>query len=503
MTAVDRPRRVLRAAAAALLALLAVAAGTARAAGPAESPPAPYYSVHLTTAGGKTRALETLKTLGAEPAARAEQRKSGYHIRFGAWAERAEAERALERYRAKYKDARVIQVENPVDWLMADGSIVPAPGSKNAGPADTTPTDAAPAAEALAQPAARAAPAAPAAPVTVDEDAFRAAAQRLDGEVRRWVDSGVARADGYTYGMDVAPLLLYAAQRKDAALYARIYEAALPLVVTGDDVTAGFVLWRARAGAEPEVSGATEALWLARALWAGHRLLRRPDDRALALRIVDGYARHARGDQGAWHVAKYYAFGTKSLASLSLLPNYHPDFIEEAELLAGGRAKGLARRSYALLQRAVTPSRLLVPLIQPSLNDVLPGIGVNLYAPNGVVALEDSCAAAEGALRGVPQLAKNVLAVAAGAGARDANGRLFAYFHRRDGRPIGAHALSSTGYACLARIAAAQKDGRSLPALKAVLLADMQALADSPQQSGAPLYSAGPMLLSAAALGAL
>jgi hypothetical protein len=501
MTLLDRPHHLMRAAAAALLALLAVPA-TARAAGPAESPPAPYYSVHLATEGSKAKALATLKALGAEPAARAEKRASGYHIRFGAWAERAEAESAHERHRAKFADARVIQIENPVDWLMADGSIVTAPGSKNAGPADTTPTDTTPAAEAVARPAPQA-PATPAAPVAVDEDAFRAAARRLDGEVRRWLEDGVARADGYTYAMDVAPLLLYAALRRDAALYARLHEAALPLVVNGDDATAGFVLWRTKSGAEPEVSGSAEALWLARALWAGHRLLRRPDDRGLALRVVDGYSRHARGEQSAWHVAKYYAFGTESLASLSLLPSYHPDFLEEAEPFAGGAARGMARRSYALLQRAVTPSRLLVPLIQPSLNDVLPGIGVNLYAPNGLVALEDSCAAAEGAARGVPQLAKNVLAFAADGSRRDANGRLYAYFHRRDGRPLGEQVLSSTGYACLARIAAAQKDTKSLPALKAALLGDMQVLADTPQQSNAPLYGAGPMLLAAEALGAL
>ena len=496
MTPLDRPRSLLRAAAAALLALLAVPAAAA------ESPPAPYYSVHLATAGSKAKALEALKALAGEPAARAEKRKSGYLIRFGAWAERAEAESAHQRYRAKFADARVIQIENPVDWLMADGSIVTVPGSKNAGPADTTPTDTTPVAEAVAKPA-RPEPPAPAPPVAVDEDAFRAAAQRLDGEVRHWVEAGVARADGYTYAMDVAPLLLYAALRRDAELYARLHDAALPLIVTGDGAAAGFVLWRAKAGADPEVSGSAEALWLARALWAGHRLLRRPDDRVLALRVIDGYSRHASGDQGAWHVAKYYAFGTQALASLSLLPSYHPDFIEETEPFAGGRAKGLARRSYALLQRAVTPSRLLVPLIQPSLNDVLPGIGVNLYAPNGMVALEDSCAAAEGALRGVPQLARNVLAFAADGSRRDANGRLYAYFHRRDGRPLGSQPLGSNGVACLARIAVAQKDSRSLPALKAMLLGDLRVLADSPQSVSAPLYAAGPMLLSAEALGAL
>lgn len=462
---------------------LLLVALTIPAAQAAESPPAPYWSVQVATATGRAKALEALKAVAAEPSARVEKRKSGYLIRFGAWAERAEADRAFERYQGKLKDARVLQIENPVDWLMADGSTMRAPG-------------AAAVAVATAKPVA-------AAPIAVDDAAFRAAAQRLDGEVRRWLERGAARADGYVYGMDVAPLLLYAAYRKDAALYAQLYDAALPLIVTGDDVTQGFVLWRHKNGAEPEVSGATEALWLARALWAGHRLLRRPEDRALALRIIDGYARHARGEQAAWRIAKYYAFGTKSFASLSVLPNYFPDFVEETEPLASGKAKGLARRSYALLQRAVTPSKLLVPVVQPSLNDVMPGIGVNLYAPNGLVSLEDSCAAAEGALRGLPQLASNVLTFAADRERLDANGRLRAYYHRKDGRVLGEQVLSSTGYACLARLAAAQKDKKSLPPLKAALLADMQSLADAPQQQAAPLYGAGPMLLSAEALGAL
>lgn len=474
----DCPRRLASACVALLLVVLALPA-TARAAG---SPPAPYYSVHLATAGSRDQALAVLKSVAAEPAARAEKRKSGYLARFGAWTERAEAERALERYRGKFKEARVIQIENPVEWLLASGERVAPPGAK-------------------AMPALPSAAAVPAAP---DEAEFKAAARHLDGEVRRWLERGPARADGYVYGMDVAPLLLYAALRKDGALYAQLYDAALSLIVGGDDAaTQGFVLWRHKAGVDPEVSGATEALWMARALWTGHRMLRRADDRALALRIVDGYSRHARGEQAAWRVSKYYAFGTQSYADLSVLPNYHPDFIEETEPLAGGKARGLARRSYTLLQRAVTPSKLLVPLIQPALNEVMPGLGVNLYAPNGMVALDDSCSAAEGALRGVPQLAKNVLEFAAKPGRRNANGRLYAYYHRKDGRTLGDHVLSTTGYACLARLAAATRDKAGVSALKAALLGDMQALADSSRPQTAPLYGAGPLLLTADALGAL
>lgn len=464
----------------------------------AESPPAPYWSVHLGTHASKEQALAALKALGDAPAARAEKRRSGWLVRVGAWASKAEAEAALARLGQGAKDARVLQIENPVEWLLASGERVAPPGAAAAGTPPAVGAAGAAAATTGARPS-------PAGGPAVDDAAFRAAAQRLDAETRRWLaDGGAARADGYTYGMDVAPLLLYAALRRDAALYEQLLVAARPLVVAGDDArTRGFVLWRHQDGAAPEVSGATEALWLGRALWTGLRLLRRADDRALAQQVIEGYARHARGEQSAWYVSKYYAFGTQSYAPLSVLPNYHPDFVEEAESLGGAAARSVARRSYSLLQRAVTPSKLLVPLIQPGINDLLPGLGFNLYAPNGMLSLEDSCSAAEGALRGVPQLARNVLDFVAKPGRRDANGRLFAYYHRRDGRPLGDPVLSGTGYACLARIAVASKDRAALPPLKAVLLGDMQALSDAPQQQAAPLYSAGPLLLAADALGAL
>jgi hypothetical protein len=475
--------------------LLAATLG-APAALAAEAPAAPYYSVHLATYASRDKALAKLKEIAGEPAARAEKRKSGYLVRFGAWAGRADADAALARYKGN-QDARVLQIENPVEWLLASGEVVPMPGKATAAATPAAP-GAAPAAA-----AAPAAPAAPPGPPPVDDATLKATAQHLDAEMRRWLERGAARADGYVYGMDVAPLLLYAAQRGDAALYERLLAAAKPLIVAGDDAdTQGFVLWRHKDGEPAEVSGATESLWMARALWAGSRSLKRADDRALALKIVDGYARHAVG-QEPWMVRKYYAFGTKSYAGLSVLPNYFPDFVEEAEGAGAAKGRGLARKSYALLQRAVTPSRLLVPMIQPELEAVLPGIGVTMYAPNGLVSLEDSCSAAEGSLRGVPALAKQVLEFAGKTERRDANGRLLAYYHRKDGRPLGAAVLSSTGYACLARLAAATKDRARLPSLRAALAGDMQALADAPQQQPAPLYAAGPLLLAAKALGAL
>jgi hypothetical protein len=338
------------------------------------------------------------------------------------------------------------------------------------------------------------APAAPAAAADLGE-----AARALDGAVRGWLDQDVARDDGHVYGMDVAPLLLYAAERRDTALYGRLRPEAEKLIVAGGEAaTDGFVLWRHKDGAAPEVSGATEALWLARALWTGARAFQRPDDRALAGRILAGYARHAAERHGTWLVRKYYAFSTGSYASLSVLPNYQPDFVANA---AGASAtlKSVAQRSYTTIQRAVTPSKLPAPLIQPDVGALFPDLGVHRYAPNDAVSLDDACAGAEGSQRGLPEVAHAVLAFAGDKTRRDANGRLYGYFHRVTGAPVGELTLSSTGYACLARLAVALKDATAAARLGRTLAGDMAGVAAAPDDA-ARLYAAGPLLRAAHAL---
>jgi hypothetical protein len=358
-------------------------------------------------------------------------------------------------------------------------------------------------APAAAKPAAAApkaaAPAKPTAPWAGPE--LREAARTLDATVRSWLGKGPARGDGYVYGMDLAPLLLYAAERKDADLYHRLSTTAARLVVTGTPATEGFVLWRYRDGAPPEVSGATEAVWLARALAAGSRAFNRPADRALAGKVLAGYGRHAADHAGTWYVRKYYAFGTQSYASLSVLPAYQPDFIKDAEGYAPA-VKGVAQRSYATLQRAVSPSKLLVPVIQPEVGSDFPGMDAQRYAPNNLVSLEDSCLATEGALRGMPDLARSMLSFAAEPARKDDTGRLYGYYHRATGKPAGKAPLGSAGYACLARVAVGLNDRKSAASFEMALTGDMLALAAMPRDEGAPLYSAGPLLRAAVALGA-
>lgn len=355
------------------------------------------------------------------------------------------------------------------------------------------------AAPAAPAPKPAAAPPAAARPAPWASPALRDAARALDKTVREWVADGPARGDGYAYGMDLAPLMLYAAERKDPALYTRLAATATKLVVTGSPATEGFVLWRYKEGAPPEVSGAAEAVWLARALAAGSRAFSRPADRTLAAKVLAGYGRHAVDQAGTWYVRKYYAFGTQSYASLSVLPAYQADFMKDAEPYAPA-VKGVAQRSYAALQRAVSPSKLLLPVIQPEVGAEFPGMNAQRYAPNNLVSLEDSCLATEGAMRGMPALAQSMLGFAAEPARRDDTGRLYGYYHRNTGKPAGKAPLGSAGYACLARVAVGLNDRKSAASFDTALAGDMLALAAAEPDEGAPLYSAGPLLRAAVAL---
>lgn len=340
-------------------------------------------------------------------------------------------------------------------------------------------------------------------PAEFPSNELRAVSRSLDAAVDAWVARGVARRDGYVYGMDVAPLLLYAARTRDAALYGRLLPAAQGLVVTGGDPsTNGYVLWRKRAGEAPEVTGATEALWMARALWAGASAFGREQDRVLASHVLAGYARHAQETGGSWRVRRYFSFASRSFADLSLLSNYDADFLQETETKVDAAPwSGFGRRSYAVLEQAVSPTGLAYPVIQPADAAVYPGLKVSAYAPNGALVLEDACAAAEGTLRQRPELAKNLLKFTEHYERRDDAGRLYAYYRHADGKPIGRRPLSSVGYACLVRVAAALEDRARLMDFDMVLTGDIRALAQQPGET--PLLLAGPLLLAAQAAGAL
>jgi len=343
-------------------------------------------------------------------------------------------------------------------------------------------------------------------PATVDEN-FRRTAVQLDDELRRWLrDHGTARKDGRsTYALDLAPLLLYAAQREDKELYLKVLPGAQPLILTeqAGAYTAGFVLWRRVKDLAPEISGATEAIWMARALAAGAQAFQRPADRGLALKILDGYARHAFELQNVWLVRKYYSFAGSAFTSLSTPASYHADFLDAFEKDgAKGDWVGLAERSYAVIERTRAPSGLLNPVIQPEVGAGFPEMGLETYAPSGVASLEDSCLGAEGVARGAPAVGNAVLDFILDGDHRRRGGKLWSYYDARSGDPIGDKSLSGTGYGCLARLAVALQRHDALAALLPPLREEMQRLYEVPQLSEAFLYSAGPMLLAAQAAGA-
>jgi hypothetical protein len=343
-------------------------------------------------------------------------------------------------------------------------------------------------------------------PVQVDED-FRATAVKLDSELRRWLrDHGTARKDGNsTYALDLAPVLLYAAQRNDKELYLKVLPGAQPLVLTeqAGTYTAGFVLWRRVKDLAPEISGATEAIWLARALAAGAQAFKRPADRALALKVLDGYAKHAFELQNVWLIRKYYAFAGSAFASLSTPASYHADFLDALEEDgAKGDWVGLAERSYAAIERTRNPAGLLNSVIQPEVGAGFPEMGLETYSPGGVTSLEDSCLGAEGVARGAPKVGNAVLDFILDGDHRRWGGKLWSYYDAHSGDPVGEKSLSGTGYGCLVRLAVALQRHDALRALLPPLREEMQRLYEVPQLSEAFLYSVGPMLLAAQAAGA-
>jgi hypothetical protein len=312
------------------------------------------------------------------------------------------------------------------------------------------------------------------------------------------VKAGVAHKDRYTYAMDVAPLLLYAAQRKDAALYQQLLPSVQKLVLNSKDdpYAQGFVPLRHKDGAKPESSDAGAMLWMARALLAGAEAFDRKDDRDAALMILDGYARHAYSMQGAWLVRHAFDFKTRSFSSGSLVVDYAGDFLADAEAKGGhGDWRGFAERSRALVGRATGAAHLLRPLVQPEIGATWSAAGIaETVAPNNLTPLEDSCLGAEGVAGSNAGLGHALLAFAAAQ-----KGGLKAFYNVDTGAAGGDAPLGVTGLACLERLAGSLDDGRATGALDARFTSALGAAA----KGSTDLSTAGVLLLAAQARGAL
>jgi hypothetical protein len=338
-----------------------------------------------------------------------------------------------------------------------------------------------------------------------DKD-VRDAAQALDATVRRILASdGVARNDGFLYGLDVAGLLLYAARGGDRALYDTVRPYADRVIVTqsGDPYTRGFVLWRQRPGVDFEIAGAGESIAMARALLAGAASFGYASDRDLAHQVLEGYGKLAFEKGMTWSVRRYFNFATRSYSDASLLSGYAPDFLAEAGALSPAKWPAPVERSYAAIELASTDRGLVRPVMLPELNETWSDLTQRAFAPDNIAPLEDSCVAAEAAVRGRPQIARNLLDFALDSKHTNFLGRLFAYFDVATGKPVGEALLTPIGYACLMRVAVALGDDRAVAELGSWFTRDLELIAGEPNVHPAPLYAAAPLLLAAQALKAL
>ncbi len=276
-----------------------------------------------------------------------------------------------------------------------------------------------------------------------------------------WIKNGMKRSDGYIYAVDVGHLLIHAVRVGDKALYETVKAGTLDSLVIDrkdDPYTQGFVGWRVRPGRPLDASGTTEALRIARGLWGGARRFKLPADRAMALKIIHGYARHAYIDQGVWLVRNYFNFQTRSFANDSFLVDYDPDLIADIARETGDDdLEELARRSYGAVQSASSPVGLFHTLIQPDLRTIMPDAPVTVFSPNDVIQVNNACTVAETIAHGDFDTAMRLLEFVTDQG----RGLKRAYYGRT-GEAVEATPADSTAWSCLVRLAATLKRPKAM-----------------------------------------
>lgn len=228
------------------------------------------------------------------------------------------------------------------------------------------------------------------------------------------VEAGMlARTDGYVYAVDVALLLIFAAIEGDRELYTPLRDFALEHLVLDlpdDDYTRGFVVWRYFEGREPDASGTTEALRLSEGLWRGAEAFGTAEDRTWALVILEGYVRHQAVEQGVWLIRNYFNLGTRAFANNSFLVDYAPDYVAEvAEATGDPELLAVAEKSYALIERAQSPSGLLYDMVQPEVATLLDDEQTVIFSPNDAIQVSNSSTVAAWAVRGRPAVARDVM----------------------------------------------------------------------------------------------
>ena len=249
--------------------------------------------------------------------------------------------------------------------------------------------------------------------------ATREALNALHAEVRERVLAGdLARANGFAYAVDVGELLRVAARLGDRELYDALRAFAVERLIVDDPddpFTRGFVIWRRPPEPvvpddAPDASGTTEGLRVSEGLWEGAARFGTPEDRALALTILDGYARHATERAGLLLIRNYFNFGSRDFATNSFLVDYAPDYVAEvARATARKDLAELAAGSYEVVRAARTPAGLLYDVFQPEMATLYDDERTLIHSPRDIVQTSNAAAIAATALDGAPDVAGDVL----------------------------------------------------------------------------------------------
>jgi len=291
-----------------------------------------------------------------------------------------------------------------------------------------------------------------------------AAARALDHEPlvaelgRRVLRGEMARADGYTYGMDVGQALTELALAGRREPYEKLRERVLEQFIyrSADNPWAdGFVIWRLKPGARPDASGTAEALRIAEGLRAGARELGFGGDAARARDILRAYLKHATVDHGIWLIRNYFNLETRSFASNSYLFGYDADLLRQAAADDPAFADA-AGRTAQMIDRLATREGFLQEILQPEVLTAFP-VGVSpAFSPDGVRSVLNSCTVLERATTAAPAQGRRLLARVSAeidrqraAGARHPALPLYWQFDRPLAKPRAGVAV----YGCLARLA--------------------------------------------------
>ena len=135
----------------AVLALIGCAAASA-----GNGPATPYWSVELGRHDTREQALAQMRNLPAVEQLRAEQRKHGWYVRAGTWADQAQADAARKSLAQRGVKVRVLRIEHAAAWVVPGAPAAPVVAAARAAPVAVVATPAppaAPAAVAAAEPA--------------------------------------------------------------------------------------------------------------------------------------------------------------------------------------------------------------------------------------------------------------------------------------------------------------------------------------------------------------